>query len=449
MSRRGANKGVVINAASSLTLLTVIGLAGCSAQDSRHVPRTMTQQDLNAYNAWVMQQKKKTSDDAFDANPLRVNAMGKVKAIPDIAVITARISAKNLNESKALNEVSETINAVQLALKDSDVETGFTAISSAVETDQACLNENALARQRHNLIVSDYWFNKNLDDRGDKETKRREMKPRLSEAICKVETVEVATNMVIRVRPASDAGAVLKALGDADVSSGQLFGYDFSDYDSLYQEAAAKAVSAARKKAEMITRVAQTELGEITNFRIDRPSRTGRFGPQPNIVNRNRNIGGGYSQTVVQQTGEILARVMIPARFRTITEPIVVQEASTELVTIPATYETVMETVVVQPQYADGSGNFIPAVTKQVARRVIKTPASTQERIIPAVTKMETRRVLVEPARPSSNQLGATSQSNALQMSLLSGPQTVSVTAYLSYDYKTPIDGTIVPDEEG
>ena len=35
--------------------------------------------------------------------------------------------------------------------------------------------------------------------------------------------------------------------------------------------------------------------------------------------------------------------------FRTVTETVVVQEASTELVAIPATYDTVSETVVVQP----------------------------------------------------------------------------------------------------
>jgi len=88
----------------------------------------------------------------------------------------------------------------------------------------------------------------------------------------------------------------------------------------------------------------------------------------------------------------------IPAEYETVVEPVIVQEASTELVTIPATYQTVMETVVLQPQYEAPDGSVVPAVTKQEARRVIKTPASTQERTIPAVTKMETRRVVKTPA---------------------------------------------------
>ena len=115
--------------------------------------------------------------------------------------------------------------------------------------------------------------------------------------------------------------------------------------------------------------------------------------------------------------GSSVEYVTVPAQYETVSEPVVVQEASTELVTIPATYETVTETIVTQeastelvtipPVYnSDGTvlkpamtqERAIPAVTKTVARRVVKTPASTQERTIPAVTKMETRRVVKTPA---------------------------------------------------
>jgi len=167
------------------------------------------------------------------------------------------------------------------------------------------------------------------------------------------------------------------------------------------------------------------------------------------------------SQTTVSQTAEILARVMIPANqmtaalgqnsrgssagytsgssvsikditdelsesglivetvpggYETISEAIVVQEASTELITIPATFETVTETIVVQPQSVEyeviptefetymetvivqeASPNT-PAITRQEERRRIKTPASTVERVIPAITKQVERRVVKTPA---------------------------------------------------
>ncbi|MEE9346690.1 MAG: hypothetical protein V3U82_00750 [Robiginitomaculum sp.] len=39
-------------------------------------------------------------------------------------------------------------------------------------------------------------------------------------------------------------------------------------------------------------------------------------------------------------------------------------------------------------------------------------------------------------------------QNNALRMTMLAGPQTVTVVANLQYLYDTPINGTIVPPEE-
>ena len=96
--------------------------------------------------------------------------------------------------------------------------------------------------------------------------------------------------------------------------------------------------------------------------------------------------------------GSSVEYATISAQYETIQKPVVVQEASTELVTIPATYETVTETVVVQPQYVAPDGTVVPPVTQQQSRRVVKTPASTQERVIPAITKMETRRVVKTPA---------------------------------------------------
>ena len=86
------------------------------------------------------------------------------------------------------------------------------------------------------------------------------------------------------------------------------------------------------------------------------------------------------------------------AQYQTVSETVVVQEASVELVTIPPTYETVVETRVVQPEYVAPDGSIVPPVTKQISRRVVKTPASTQERTIPAVTKTETKRIVKTPA---------------------------------------------------
>ena len=108
----------------------------------------------------------------------------------------------------------------------------------------------------------------------------------------------------------------------------------------------------------------------------------------------------------------------IPGVYETVEETVVVQEASTELITIPATFETVTETVVIQeastetvniPATFNSNGTVltpartqeraIPAITKQVTRRVLKTPARTAERVKSAVPRTVQRQALITPPK--------------------------------------------------
>ncbi len=430
-------------------LTCVAALAACSPNQP-----SIDLGDLEDYADFLEDQGDIMPPIPFKAEPLSVTATGKVRATPDIAVITATISAEDVNESKAVNAMSEIINAVQSSLSAQDVETGFTGINSRREFDQKCRNANLVASQRHSQIQGDYWFNRRLDQRGDTETKRRADIPRVAQTVCNAQSIKVTTNMVIRIQPADAAGDALRALADAGAENARLFGYDFTDYDSLYQDAAAKAVKMARNKAETIASLSGATLGEIETFMVGTPSRTGRFGPQPNVIRPARPYQGQSGSAVDRQVRKNSKRQYgtkppPPSMVRAapapeveyspmmmedqimatgsrqaaggggytsgeaLTETIVVQEASTELMVIPATYETV---------YENG-----------VARRVVKTPASTVERSIPAVTKTIQRR---------------SSTTNALSMSLLSGPQTIEVTANLSYAYDTPLDGKVIVEPE-
>ena len=85
---------------------------------------------------------------------------------------------------------------------------------------------------------------------------------------------------------------------------------------------------------------------------------------------------------------------IIPAEFETVTETIVVQPARVEYVPIPKTYETVKETILIRPQYTDSDGNVVPAVTEEYEQRVPKFSGAAQERNFPAVTKDIQRRVV-------------------------------------------------------
>jgi len=298
------------------------------------------------------------------------------------------------------------------------------------------------------------------------------------------------------------------------LKNGLRIGFDFSDYDALYKEASEKAVKNAREKAEISARIAGTKLTTIESFSVSRTERQSRYGQQAKIISPHGNRSVTPKQRITfadrvirsqgtprnrlyrppppppppvaqaaftcwdgtmvfsagQCPGQPVAAAPSPSfsgsssagfsssgigspagrispLFETVTETVVVQEASTELVTVPAVFETINETIVVQEAF----GNT-PAVTKQIARRVVKTPARTVERAVPAVTKQETRRVLknrgaVGGGGGVSTQAGA---SNALNESMLSGSKTIRVTASVSYNYETPLDGVIfkVPEEE-
>ena len=307
---------------------------------------------------------------------------------------------------------------------------------------------NIDAQNRFSEIVSDNEYNlriKRQIERGiNTSSKPREPKLRIAKKLCPVLNSEVRINFVARV-PSGEAPNIINMLTEVGVEDVNLFGYDFEDYDTLYKEAAAKAVTDAGGKAELIAARAGTKLTEITDFTVDPPNRVSRFGPQAMIITNhaNRNVAPGQYNESLALVNSGVEYVTIPPVFETYAEPIVVQEASTELVTIPATYETVQETVVVQPAYSNPDGSTVPAVTKQVSRRVVRTPASTQERVIPAVTKMETRRRIKTPASTVERVIPAFGgANNALKMSL-AGKRTITVKAALTYSYITPIDGTL------
>ena len=433
-------------AKAAFFVIANLWLTGCYA--GQQEPR-IALGDLEDYKAFLEDRGDDHPPEPFEPEPLLVSAIGKVQAKPDIAVITATISAEDKNESRAVNEMGQIINAVQNALQGRNVETGFTAITSSRKFDERCQNDNRFAQRRHNQIRSDYFFNKRLDDRGDTETKRRDPKPRVAQKTCFAQRLKVSTEMVIRIKPAKGAGDVLRALSDAGAENSRLYGYDFADYDALYQEASQKAVRLAREKAKAIADKAGGTLGEIESFSVSAPERTGRFGPQPNIIrpaNRYRGPEGSVIDRYIDQNIKALRakryRDDRNASFNAFSSPPALTFEETprftcwdgsivynsgqcvslpnqdsvpnqgsvavqELVTIPPTYETI---------YENG-----------IARRVQKTPASTQERVL----------------RPNAN-------TNALSISLLSGPQTISVTANLGYTYDTPLNGKIIiiDDEE-
>ena len=366
--------------------------------------------DVEDYAYFLEEEGDVEPPEPFKAEPLEVRAMGEVKAAPDIAVVTAIITAEDQLESRAVDNVALRVNAAQTAISGFDVDVSVTDSKTSREYDPLCHEENREAQRRHNEINSDYWFNKRLDDKGDTKTKRREAKPRIAQKVCKAEMIKARTSLVLRINPPEAAGDVLQALADAGADKTRLYGYDFSNYDALYQEAASKAVTKARAKAEMIARHTKAELGEIVGFYVGAPARTGRYGPQPTIINKSsarsrasyRTYGGSYG----------LAPPPPPPP-----PPVQFGQATSQDIGGYSNADLLHEIVVTGARLDTLKGG-------RDERKQDQVDEAGEEDTVP------------------------TSTNNALQMSLLSGPKAIRVSALLAYDYKTVIDGSILPEED-
>ena len=409
---------------------SLLVLAGCTQSKGP----TIDLGDMEDYLEFMEERNEDEELEPFKAEPLVISATGKVRAEPDIAVITATITGEDKNESKAVNVMSGKVNAVQAALANRQIETGFTAVSSQREFDEGCQNHNAAAWQRQYEIQSDYHFNRRLDQAGDTETKRRVPKPRIAQKVCAAQSIKVATTMTIRIQPAEAAGEALRALAESGSENSRLFGYDFTDYDSHYQKAAEKAVEMAREKAEAHARLTGTTLGEIEKFTVSPPERTGRFGPQPNVIRSARRYRGQRGSVVDRQVNRPVPRVTKQVSRRVASPPPVASFSCWDgsvvsgLGQCPSAPQTV--------SYSDVTEDEVVVTGSRIAQNSYTSNAPVRAGAVSGGYG----------AGYTSGQPGQTT--NALSMSLLSGPQTIAVTATLHYDYETPLDGKIIVDEK-
>lgn len=466
------------------TLIALSLLAPLSACQQAKGPDNATiivdYDDYEDYEYWKKERAEDAKAQPFKPALLEVTGTGTVKATPDIAVITGTIKATGDYDHRVVDETAIITNKIQEIIAGQDVRLSFTRINASEQRDPACLRHNAEARARHNQIRSDNWYNKRLLQNKDSKEKPRKDKARIAEKVCPVTHIDGYVAFTAWVRPVEMAGDILNDFTEAGVTTVDLYGYDFSDYDALYKQASAMAVKNAKAKALMAAKTAGTQLTTLEQFYVDAPQRVSRFGPQAMVISNhgNRHVaagryrntqesvltGGGWSgpapQAVISpapppQPAPIYSEGLFDTaadevvvtgsrrhsdrfnssgsagsggQYRTVTETIVVQEASTELVSIPTTFETV---------YENG-----------IARRVVKTPASTVERMIPAVTKSVTRRVPINAPAQSSGPTYVGHANNALRMTLLAGPQTVQVNATLGYLYETPLNGKVIIDED-
>jgi len=116
------------------------------------------------------------------------------------------------------------------------------------------------------------------------------------------------------------------------------------------------------------------------------------------------------------KAGQCYARVLIPAKYQTISEQVLKRDAAERFEVLPARYESGTETVLVKE--ASTQLEVIPAVYGKVEERVLVKPASTKIVEVPAVYETVSERVLDKPAHTAWKKGPATLQSaNVLSQS--------------------------------
>ena len=108
------------------------------------------------------------------------------------------------------------------------------------------------------------------------------------------------------------------------------------------------------------------------------------------------------------KAGECYARVLIPAKYQTISEEVMTRDAGERIEVIPAQYETAEETVMVKE--ASTTLEVVPAVYEEVQESVLVKPASTKIVEVPAVYETVTEQVVDKPAHTAWKKGPATLQ---------------------------------------
>lgn len=135
------------------------------------------------------------------------------------------------------------------------------------------------------------------------------------------------------------------------------------------------------------------------------------------------------------KAGECYARVLIPARYNTASEQVVVREAGERYEIIPARFEAAEENVLIKE--ASTRLEVVPAVYQEVQERILVKPASRKIVEVPAVYETVTERVLDKAAHTAWKKGPAASQSSSVLSQSTSDTGEIMCLVEVPATYKT------------
>jgi hypothetical protein len=124
---------------------------------------------------------------------------------------------------------------------------------------------------------------------------------------------------------------------------------------------------------------------------------------QSTINNSFAGGGDGYSQSV-RPTGEVMCRVLVPARYASVRRTVMVSPASVRRVSGPPRRVVCYVRVLVRP--AQRIAHPIAATYRTVSVTVVKRPATTQRIVTPGAPRVVSHRVLVRSGDKTWSRIG-------------------------------------------
>ena len=89
--------------ALSLLIGSALGLSGCSVERDLSMVRPLTYHDIQAHNNWAYLKNNEAKATPFKGRPIQVSGIGRVKAVPNIAVITGQIKTEASTDDAAVD----------------------------------------------------------------------------------------------------------------------------------------------------------------------------------------------------------------------------------------------------------------------------------------------------------------------------------------------------------
>ena len=244
--------------------------------DNTGTDKTATAQD--ALDAFREALGGKGNTEMKEPRTITVNASGTAKAVPDKAEISFGVTTQAKTPDAAQQENAETIDKVIAHLKERGIE------------------EKSIQTSGYNLYP-EYDYNGNTP---------------------KITGYQVRTTLTVTDQDIDDAGDIVSECVKLGINDVDNFRFYASTYDEAYEEALVSAVAAANKKAAVLAKSADGELGRVLSLNEGYQNTTYRYAKANYAMAEAAamDTGAGFGMSVMPGEADITAQVTVTYELR-------------------------------------------------------------------------------------------------------------------------------------